>query len=64
MVRPERRSAPDEDSVIVGQGQINWPAVLKAAQAVGIKYCFIEDEAKNGVDQMPESLRYLESLKF
>jgi sugar phosphate isomerase/epimerase len=56
--------APDEDSVAVGQGQIDWPAVLKGAQAAGIEYYFIEDEAKNAVQQIPQSLRYLESLKF
>jgi sugar phosphate isomerase/epimerase len=57
-------AAPDEDSVAVGQGQINWPAVLKAAQKARVEYYFIEDEAKNAVDQIPQSLRYLESLKF
>ena len=57
-------SAPDEDSVAVGQGQIDWPAVLKAAKAAGIEYYFIEDEAKNAVEQIPQSLRYIESLKF
>jgi sugar phosphate isomerase/epimerase len=57
-------TAPDEDSVAVGEGQINWPAVMKVAQAAGIEYYFIEDEAKNAVDQIPQSLRYLESLKF
>jgi sugar phosphate isomerase/epimerase len=38
--------APDEDSVAVGEGQIDWPAVLKAAQAAGIEYYLIEDEQK------------------
>jgi sugar phosphate isomerase/epimerase len=57
-------AAPDEDSVAVGEGQINWPAVLKAAQAAGVEFYFIEDEAKNAVDQIPQSLRYLESLRF
>ena len=42
----------------------DWPAVLKAAQAAGVEYYFIEDEAKNAVEQIPQSLRYLESLKF
>jgi len=56
--------APDEDSVAVGEGQIDWPAVLKAAQAVGVEYYFIEDEAKNAVEQIPKSLRYLESVRF
>ena len=57
-------AAPDEDSVAVGEGQINWPAVLKAARTAGMEYYFIEDEAKNAVDQIPQSLRYLESIKF
>jgi sugar phosphate isomerase/epimerase len=48
----------------VGEGQINWPAVLKAARAAGIEYYFIEDEAKNAVEQIPQSLRYLESVRF
>ena len=56
--------APDEDSVAVGQGSIDWVAVMKAAQNAGIEHYFIEDEAKNAVDQIPQSLRYLESLRW
>jgi len=56
--------APDEDSVAGGQGSIDWVAVLKAAQKAGVEYYFIEDEAKNAVEQIPQSLRYLESLKW
>ena len=57
-------AAPDEDSVAVGEGQIDWAGVLKAAQAAGVEYYFIEDEAKDAIEQIPRSLRYLESLKF
>jgi sugar phosphate isomerase/epimerase len=57
-------SAPDEDSVPVGQGSIDWAAVMKAAQGAGIEHYFIEDEARNAVDQIPQSLRYLESLAW
>jgi sugar phosphate isomerase/epimerase len=57
-------AAPDEDSVALGQGQIDWKAVLKAAQKAGVEYYFIEDEAKNAVDQIPQSLRYLERLTW
>jgi sugar phosphate isomerase/epimerase len=53
-------AAPDEDSVPVGQGSIDWAAVMKAAQNAGVEHYFIEDEAKNAVDQIPVSLRYLE----
>ncbi len=45
-------------------GAGDWPAVLKAAKAAGIEYYFIEDEAKTAVEQIPQSLRYLESVKF
>jgi sugar phosphate isomerase/epimerase len=55
---------PDEDSVAVGQGSVDWKAVLSAAQKAGVEYYFIEDEAKNAVDQIPQSLRYLETLKW
>jgi sugar phosphate isomerase/epimerase len=55
---------PDEDSVAVGQGQVDWKAVLKAAQKAGVEYYFIEDEAKNAVDQIPQSLKYLETLRW
>jgi sugar phosphate isomerase/epimerase len=56
--------APDEDSVAVGQGQVNWPAVLKAAQKAGLEHYFIEDEAKEAVEQIPQTLRYLENVKW
>lgn len=57
-------SAPDAESVAVGEGQIDWPAVLKAAQEAGLKHYFIEDEALEAIDQIPRSLRYLEQIKF
>lgn len=56
-------SAPDSDSVPVGQGQINWAAVLKAAQAARVEHYFIEDEAVDAVEQIPVTLRYLENLR-
>ncbi len=56
--------APDEDSVPVGQGEVDWKAVLQAAQRARVEHYFIEDEAKNAADQIPETLRYLESLKW
>jgi hypothetical protein len=38
--------------------------VLKAAQAAGVEYYFIEDEAKTRLNRFRKSLRYLKSLKF
>jgi sugar phosphate isomerase/epimerase len=56
--------APDEDSVACGDGEVDWKAVLKAAQAAGVEHYFIEDEAKNAADQIPKTLRYLEQLRW
>jgi sugar phosphate isomerase/epimerase len=51
------------DDVTLGTGQVNWPAVLAAANKVGIKHYFIEDESPTVDQQLPVSLKYLESLK-
>ena len=56
--------APDEDSVPLGQGEVDWKAVLQAAQRARVEHYFIEDEAKNAADQIPQTLRYLEGLKW
>jgi sugar phosphate isomerase/epimerase len=52
------------NDVALGTGQMNWPAILKAAQQVGIKWYFIEDESPTVAEQIPQSLRYLEQLKW
>ncbi|MBI3416109.1 MAG: sugar phosphate isomerase/epimerase [Verrucomicrobia bacterium] len=57
-------SAPDADSVTIGTGQVNWPAVLQAARRAGVQHYFIEDEAVEAIEQIPQSLKYLESVKW
>lgn len=56
-------SAPDETSVSLGRGVTDWPRLLRLAQKMGTKKYYIEDEAKNAVDQVPLSIKYLETLK-
>jgi sugar phosphate isomerase/epimerase len=51
------------NDVAVGTGQINYPEVLKAAKAVGVKHYFIEDESPNHATQMPVTIAYIKSLK-
>lgn len=53
-----------ENDVILGTGQVDYPAVLKAAQKIGVKYYFIEDESKDVLEQVPQSLKFLESVEF
>lgn len=56
--------APDETNVVVGTGQIDWPAVLHAAAKSGTEAYFIEDESPDPFGQIPQSLRYLNGLKL
>jgi sugar phosphate isomerase/epimerase len=54
--------APAEDDVAVGTGQTDWPAVLKKARDVGVKWYFIEDESDVPEQHLPLSLAYVKSL--
>jgi sugar phosphate isomerase/epimerase len=53
----------EEASVILGQGLVDVPAALRAAEATGTRHYYIEDEAVNATEQIPRSLRYLESIR-
>ena len=52
------------NDVALGTGRMDWPAILKAARRAGIKWYFIEDESPTSADQIPQSLKYLEQLKY
>ncbi|AOS45833.1 Inosose dehydratase [Lacunisphaera limnophila] len=56
--------APPIDNVAVGTGQIDWPAVLGAAQDIGVKHYLIEDETPTPLVCIPDSLKYLRALKL
>lgn len=53
---------PVENDVALGSGQINIPAVIKAAQKSGIQHYYIEDESNDVNIQVPVSLTLLKSL--
>jgi sugar phosphate isomerase/epimerase len=52
-----------ENDVALGTGQIDLPAVLKAAQAAGIRHYYIEDESNAVMTQVTQSIAYLKSFK-
>ena len=52
------------NNVALGEGIIDWPSVFRAAKKAGVKWYFIEDESPSSVAQIPQSLRYLDKLKF
>lgn len=54
---------PVENDVALGTGQINLPAVLKAAQKAGVAHYYIEDESPSIATQVPQSIAYLKDLK-
>lgn len=55
--------ADDETNVVLGQGDVGIAAIMKQAKKNGIKYYFIEDESPKSVEQIPQSLAFLRSLK-
>ncbi|GAB4026893.1 sugar phosphate isomerase/epimerase [Spirosoma koreense] len=62
VARSDKGSMANEQSVVLGTGQIDWPAVLKAARKSSIDHFYIEDESKAAEQQVPQSLAYLKSL--
>lgn len=52
------------NNVVMGAGQIDWSSFFRAAKKAGVKYYFIEDESPSVVEQIPQSLRFLEQVKF
>ncbi len=48
----------------VGSGSIDFPAVLKAAEAAGVKQYYVEQDATAGnpLDSLKKSWKYLKGL--
>jgi sugar phosphate isomerase/epimerase len=53
-----------KNDAVLGTGQMDFPAILKAARKAGVKYYFIEDESPWAAEQIPQSLRYLEQVSW
>ena len=47
--------APLTDDVPLGTGQVDWPAVFRAAAKVGVKHYFIEDESPTAKPPFPKA---------
>lgn len=52
------------NDVILGTGKIDLAAALNAGKKAKLKWYFIEDESPVSTTQIPQSLQYLEQLKF
>jgi len=58
---PGRRSAPQVDHVAVGQGQLDFKALLDGAAKAGVEYYFLEDETSEFRTNIPLSLNFLKA---
>jgi sugar phosphate isomerase/epimerase len=52
------------NDVALGAGQLDFPTILRAAAKAGVKWYFIEDESPNSAEQIPQSLKYLEKVRW
>ena len=55
---------PAEQQAAIGEGQINWPALIEAAQKDGFEYYYLEDETPNPNVNVPKSIAYLERIRY
>jgi sugar phosphate isomerase/epimerase len=55
--------APGGDIVPVGMGQVDYPAVLRAAIKAGVATYYVEDESADPFGHIPKSVAYLEAFK-
>jgi sugar phosphate isomerase/epimerase len=60
---PGSSHAPAETNVVAGKGQLDLPAILRAARKSGTELYYIEDESPKPWDQIPESLAYLAAVR-
>ena len=55
---------PPTAKVAVGLGQIDYAAVIRAAQKIGVQHYFLEDETPTPLQSIPDSFKYLRALKL
>lgn len=55
---------PNATEVPVGTGQIDYKSVLKTAKQIGVEKFYLEDETAAPFETVPQSIRWLQSIKF
>ena len=55
---------PDEQKAVIGRGQVDWPAVLRAAERDGVAEYYVEDETTDPVRNAPQSVAYLRAVRY
>jgi len=52
-----------ETNVVLGSGDVGIAAIMKVARKYGVEKFYIEDESSRSLEQVPQSLAFLKSLK-
>lgn len=52
-----------ETNVVLGTGQIDIEGIVKRGMELGVEYMFIEDECSRVIEQVPQSLEFLNGIK-
>lgn len=53
-----------ETNVVLGTGDVGIEQVMKTAVKLGIKHFFIEDESTRALEQVPQHIAFLKSIKY
>jgi sugar phosphate isomerase/epimerase len=56
-------NADVESNVVLGTGDVGIADIIRQARKIGVKHYFIEDESSRCEEQIPESLKFLRSIK-
>ena len=52
-----------ETNVVLGTGDVGIAEIMKTAKKIGIKHYFIEDESSRALEQVPQHVAFLKTLK-
>jgi len=55
---------PAEQKSVIGEGQVDWSALMAAVEKDGFEHYYIEDESTDPVGNVPKSISYLERLRY
>jgi sugar phosphate isomerase/epimerase len=53
-----------ENDVPLGEGELDFPGILREANKIGIKHMFVEDESEKELETLPKSIAYLKKLRY
>lgn len=54
--------APEEYDVVLGEGSIDFPAILRESKVAGVERLYIEDESEEVEERLPKSIEYIKNL--